>query len=138
MRVLVLGGYGQFGRRIVGALARDAGLELIVAGRDEAKAQALVDALTDARATLSAAVLDIERNFAEALAHLRPDVVVHTAGPFQQRGYGVASATLAAGAHYIDLADGRAFVEGFRAVATASAVAASSASPRVIVARSAR
>src|SRR5688572_7047666 len=98
MRVLVLSGYGQFGRRIVAALAGDADIEVVVAGRDATKAHVVVD---------------VERGIADALARVRPDVVVHTAGPFQRRGYEVARATLAADAHYIDLADGREFVEGF-------------------------
>jgi hypothetical protein len=41
--------------------------------------------------------------------------VVHTAGPFQQQGYGVARAAAGAGAHYVDLADGRRFVCDFPA-----------------------
>jgi len=34
MRVLVLGGYGFFGSRIVTLLARETGLEILIAGRD--------------------------------------------------------------------------------------------------------
>lgn len=41
-------------------------------------------------------------------------VVVHCAGPYQaQSGYSVARAAMVAGAHYVDIADGRAFVAGF-------------------------
>jgi len=36
--------------------------------------------------------------------------VIHTAGPFQGQEYGVARAAIAAGCHYVDLADGRDFV----------------------------
>ena len=39
-------------------------------------------------------------------------VVVHAAGPFQTQQYDVANACIAAGAHYMDLADGREFVLG--------------------------
>jgi len=39
--------------------------------------------------------------------------VIHTAGPFQQQSYAVAHAAAHAGAHYIDLADGRRFVCDF-------------------------
>jgi len=116
-RVLVLGGYGQFGRRIVEGLAGDAGMEIIVAGRDRERARALCESLQKtARATLHAEAIDIDHGFAAALARVRPDLVVHTAGPFQHQAHGVARATLEAGAHYIDLADGRAFVEGFEAL----------------------
>ena len=114
MRVLVLGGYGQFGRRIVDALSGDADMSVIVAGRDIARAQALCDALMPkARATLTAARIDIASDYDAALAQLRPDLVIHTAGPFQSLDYDVARATLRFGAHYVDLADGRAFVESF-------------------------
>ncbi len=43
---------------------------------------------------------------------LRADAVIHTCGPFQGQDYHVARACVEAGAHYIDLADGRAFVAG--------------------------
>lgn len=120
-RVLVLGGYGQFGSRIIEALAGDADLDLVVAGRSEARALALCERLRGtARASLSAVAVDIDskvtNTLANALARLRPQLVIHTAGPFQRRDYAVAEAALAHGVHYIDLADGRAFVEGFGAL----------------------
>jgi saccharopine dehydrogenase-like NADP-dependent oxidoreductase len=39
----------------------------------------------------------------------------HCVGPFQGQDYGVANAALAAGAHYLDLADGRQFIVEFAA-----------------------
>jgi len=51
-------------------------------------------------------------DIAAALAAARPDAVIHTAGPFQGQDYRVAEACIAAGAHYLDLADARAFVAG--------------------------
>ena len=42
-----------------------------------------------------------------------PDIVVHTAGPYQGKDYRVAEACILAGSHYIDLADGRDFVKAF-------------------------
>ena len=115
-RIVVLGGYGLFGERIVRALARDAGLELVVAGRSVTSARRLCEELAaqGAAAAVSAAALDIEADgFADALASLAPHLVIHTAGPFQQRDYAVARMALALGAHYVDLADGRDFVAGF-------------------------
>lgn len=47
-------------------------------------------------------------------------LVIHTAGPFQQQGYATALAAAAAGAHYIDLADGRRFVCDFAQSADAA------------------
>lgn len=113
MRILVLGGYGLFGSRIVQALAQDAGLCVLVAGRNRAKADALIASLTTPMAALESAAIDTQADkFAEQLIALRPDAVIDTAGPFQDRDYRVADAVLAAGAHYIDLADGRAYVAG--------------------------
>ena len=124
-RVVVLGGYGLFGERIVRTLARDAGIQLVVTGRDVLKARRLCGELaaSGAAARVSAAALDIDAaSFADELAALAPHLVVHTAGPFQQRDYAVARITLALGAHYVDLADGRDFVAGFDALdATAHA-----------------
>ncbi len=51
---------------------------------------------------------------------LRADAVIHTGGPFQQQGYHVARACIDAGAHYVDLADGRAFVPGIDALDAAA------------------
>jgi len=52
-------------------------------------------------------------DFAADLRQLSPGIVIHCAGPFQGQDYCVASAALASGAHYIDLADGRGFVGRF-------------------------
>jgi hypothetical protein len=46
------------------------------------------------------------------LHQLQPRLVVHTSGPFQEQPYHVARAAIAVGAHYLDLADARAFVAG--------------------------
>lgn len=113
-RVLVIGGYGFFGRRLVQRLSRHADFDIAIAGRSATPGEALVHSLRPkASAKLSHAVLDIEApSLADGLRRLRPDAVVHASGPFQGQGYAVAEACLAAGAHCIDLADGRAFVAG--------------------------
>ncbi len=46
------------------------------------------------------------------LKDLRPSVLIHTSGPFQDQDYGVAEACVQAGCHYVDIADGRSFVSG--------------------------
>ncbi len=113
-RVLVIGGYGFFGRRLVQRLSRIPGLHVVVAGRSQARGQSLVDELRPhAKAGLSCAALDVDApHFATALGALAPQAVVHTSGPFQSQDYRVAEACIAADAHYIDLADGREFVAG--------------------------
>ena len=94
----MLGGTGNFGARICRTLAEDADLEIVAAGRG-ATAQLRIDA--------DAPVL------ASQLKAAAPDVVIHCAGPFQGQDYRVALAALEAGAHYLDLADGRDFVARF-------------------------
>lgn len=113
MRILVLGGYGLFGSRISRTLACDSGLTIIVAGRDRARAERLVATFDAPGARIETAAIDTTAtDFGERLAALRPDLVIDTAGPFQDRDHRVAEAALAIGAHCVDLADGRAFVQG--------------------------
>ena len=59
-------------------------------------------------------VVDIDdAGFASRLKALSPGLVIHCVGPFQGQDYRVANAALAAGAHYLDLADGRQFTAEF-------------------------
>lgn len=111
MKIIVLGGYGNFGARICRALANSPAIKLVVAGRDLAKAGALAE-----ECGADAAAIDINApNLTQVLQDLGAGLVIHTAGPFQAQGYAVALAVAAAGAHYIDLADGRRFVCDFPA-----------------------
>lgn len=112
-KVLVIGGYGFFGSRLVERLARQAGLHIVVGGRSAARAHALIDRLRPAaQASLSAATLDItSSHFARELAAMAPALTIHTSGPFQAQDYRVAEACLAAGSHCVDLADAREFVQ---------------------------
>ncbi len=109
MRVVVIGGYGNFGARVCRALAGPPAMEVVAAGRHpDAGRGALADLnLQHARLDHSA------RDFPAALARLAPGLVIHCAGPFQSQDYRVALAAMAAGAHYLDLADGRQFVTRF-------------------------
>lgn len=124
-RVLVIGGYGFFGRRLVDRLAQRPGLSVIVAGRSAAQAQSLVHRLhASAQAELCATSLDAQSpSFEQTLATWAPDAVIHTCGPFQGQGYGVAQACIRQRAHYIDLADGRDFVVGISALDAAAKAA---------------
>lgn len=106
-RVLIIGGYGNFGRFITRSLAAEDGLHLIIAGRSLEKAQILAqEAGGEARS------LDINENILAELKKIAPDIVIHTSGPFQSQGYDVAEACIKCNADYIDLADGREFVTG--------------------------
>lgn len=116
-RVLVLGGYGTFGARAAERLAREGDIELILAGRSLASAEAHAALLARAaHAKITPARLDATRLDAQEIAALEPDVVINASGPYQTQGYGVARAAIEAGVHYIDLADARAFVTGISAL----------------------
>jgi NAD(P)-dependent dehydrogenase (short-subunit alcohol dehydrogenase family) len=121
-RVLVLGGYGHFGGRICRTLAAEPDIALIIAGRRLEAARAFVQTLRPvARERCECAELDYASSqFACTLAALKPDLVIHTSGPFQGAGYTVAHAAINARAHYIDLADAREFVAGIGALDTAA------------------
>src|SRR5262245_24571531 len=116
MRVLIIAAYGTSGGRLVDLLLNEKRLTLIVAGRSLAAAQAFCDARKGA-ATLEPARFD--RTDPASLAALRPDIVADAAGPFQLYGddpYATVRAALAAGAHWIDLADAIGFVTGIGAL----------------------
>lgn len=108
-KVLLLGGYGNFGSHIAHRLASDAKISLLIAGRSLEKASRFCRELRAINTPLPVA-LDITQGFAARLQELAPDIVIHTSGPFQAQGYEVATACIAQGCHYIDLADARSFV----------------------------
>jgi saccharopine dehydrogenase-like NADP-dependent oxidoreductase len=111
LKVVVLGGYGNFGARICRALSQCSNIELIIAGRDGSQAAGLAKELGGRTSPLQ---LDIsQRDFSQRLHQAGTELVIHTAGPFQQQGYAVPLAVAEANAHYIDLADGRRFVCDF-------------------------
>jgi hypothetical protein len=106
--VLVLGGYGNFGARIVAELARDPDLQIWIGGRNLEKASAFAKSIGG---NVEPIAIDHDAsNFPERVATLKPTVVIHTAGPFQGQGYNVARACIEARVHYVDIADGRDFV----------------------------
>lgn len=113
MRTVILGGYGNFGARIARRLhsrARETSIEVIAAGRHPERGHSACGF----DAGIGQARLDIwDHDFPKALTALSPDLVIHCVGPFQGQDYRVAEAALKARCHYIDLADGRAFVGGF-------------------------
>ncbi len=121
LRVAILGGYGNFGGYVARALAGDPNIELVICGRDEAKARAFAESLSTANPA-SGAVVDI-RDPADSLRAIAPDLVIHTVGPFQQQDYRVAQAVIDCGAHYCDLADARSFVCGIDSLDAAAKAA---------------
>jgi saccharopine dehydrogenase-like NADP-dependent oxidoreductase len=120
--VLVLGGYGFFGHRIAAALASTATVRVLLGGRHLGRATLAARAM--GLPPEHAVALDAhEGNLPGLLRRLQTDILIHTAGPFQDQDYAVARAAIEARCHYIDLADGRQFVAGIASL-TASAAAA--------------
>jgi hypothetical protein len=114
--VVVIGGTGHFGGRICRRLVGEPNTELVVTSRSSVSSGALADELRNLApdATVRAAALDqSSEDFEGALAALNPNIVIHTAGPYQGQDYRVAQACIQCHSHYIDLADGREFVQGF-------------------------
>jgi hypothetical protein len=121
-RILILGAYGFFGQRIAAALAREPGVDLVLAGRDAAKATALAYQL-GSRADRARALDATDPHLGAQLRKLGIRTVIHTAGPFQGQQYHVARAAIAAGSNYLDLADGRDFVCGIGSLDAAARAA---------------
>lgn len=113
-KVLVLGATGHFGKRISRRLIGEPNSELIVTSRSESKARVLANELRQPDYRVFASQLDqFSEHFERDIAGLAPDIVIHTAGPYQGQSYRVANTCISIGCHYIDLADGRSFVENF-------------------------
>lgn len=113
MKILILGGYGVFGGRLVRLLADLPMLELLIGGRNLAAAQAFCTGYVG-QSTLRPLQVD-RQQLATALQAERPDLVVDASGPFQDYGehrYGAIEACIAAGIDYLDFADAADFVFG--------------------------
>lgn len=112
--VLVLGGYGGFGRRIVAALvgmvaASGGPVRIGVVGRDPAAAVALCSELGSP--ALVPLALDAQSAAGQrALLACEPIIMIDTVGPFQGTDRVLARACAERGVHYIDLADDAAAV----------------------------
>jgi Saccharopine dehydrogenase NADP binding domain len=119
-RVLVVGGSGSFGGRLVDGLIAYSNFDVVIAGRDRARALAKAE---QCGARASILPLDTTTVTAEHLAAADAFVVVDAAGPFQGAEYRLARAAIAARMHYLDLADARGFVAGFGRLDTAARAA---------------
>ncbi|ALH82012.1 saccharopine dehydrogenase [Sphingopyxis macrogoltabida] len=126
MKILILGGYGVFGGRLTELLSDRSDIELLICGRDLARAK---DFCARYRGHPRAIPCQLDRRaIDEALVIRKPDLVVDASGPFQDYGadrYGVVEACIAAGVDYLDFADAADFVFGidrFDAAAQAAGV----------------
>nr|WP_298682810.1 SDR family oxidoreductase [uncultured Dongia sp.] len=115
--VLIIGGAGTFGARILRLLADTGQFRLLIGGRDLARAELV-------RASLPNTAVDCRRfdrndDAVTQLTALALWAVIDAAGPFQDETrtrYRIPEACIALGIHYIDLADSRSFVTGIAAL----------------------
>jgi hypothetical protein len=109
--ILILGGYGNFGKRISEALAKSK-VPIIISGRDAGKAKELCCAIENKYkgCRVSHSIFDAKTDLVRKIKELAPIVIINTVGPFQNCGYDIAKACISCGVHYIDIADARDFV----------------------------
>lgn len=105
-RIIILGGYGTYGSLIAEQLAQS-NVQVVIAGRDSVKGQKCADSLQ----------ADFVRCDASDPASLRDalsgaHLLINASGPFQAKDYSIPQACIQQQCHYIDLADGRAYVAG--------------------------
>ncbi|MBO9709923.1 MAG: DUF4166 domain-containing protein [Caulobacter sp.] len=119
--ILLVGASGVFGRRLAAMIARWPDVELVLAARTAAPLEALAAELRAGGALAQLRAARLDRTDADGLSALAPFAVVDAAGPFQGQDHAFPRAVLAAGAHYLDLADARDFAAGFEAALGAQA-----------------
>ncbi len=100
--VLVLGGTGVFGARLVQGILATTDLHVIIGSRH-------IHRLAPT-ARMTQLAIDTTTLTPHQLKSTGAFAVIDAAGPFQGRDFRVAQAAIAARLHYIDLADGRDFV----------------------------
>ncbi|MDQ0122942.1 hypothetical protein J2W17_001889 [Pseudomonas lini] len=118
LRVMVVGGYGNFGSIVCRRLIAMPGVALVIAGRDSHKTLHKVTELhaSSGRACESWCGDAMDSTFISTLQVMGIDWVIHTGGPFQGQSYAVAQGCIAAGVNYCDLSDCRTFVNGIDAL----------------------
>lgn len=115
LRILIVGGYGTFGGRLVELLEDEPRIVLLVGGRSSEKAGEYCAKRRAAKARLIPVEFDRESADPRQLATLDVAIVVDASGPFQQYGanaYRLIQHCIDNRVHYLDLADGSQFVDG--------------------------
>lgn len=113
MKIMIIGGYGVFGGRLAELLSDLESVELLICGRNLARATEFCDTYKG-RAQVKPLQLD-RKDIDNALKAECPDIVVDASGPFQDYGggcYDLVKACIAAKINYLDFADAADFVFG--------------------------
>jgi NAD(P)-dependent dehydrogenase (short-subunit alcohol dehydrogenase family) len=111
--ILIIGGAGAFGLRLTKALLATTACRVVVAGRSD-RHRSIVAALVRLYGPLRIGAATFDRADAgPAIQAPGPFCVIDAAGPFQGAEPCVAKAAIAAGCHYVDIADARDFVAAF-------------------------
>ena len=118
LRVLVIGGYGNFGSIVCRHLAMMPGVDLVISGRAPRKLQGKVNELKAQSGNVCESWCGdaMGPGFKSVLGSMNIQLVIHTGGPFQGQSYAVAESCIDAGVNYCDLSDSRAFVSGIGAL----------------------
>jgi hypothetical protein len=109
--VMILGGYGHFGLKIAEALIQ-VNIPVIIVGRSEVKLSKALYGLHQKypQAKIGGSCFDIHQDLDDKLKALKPLLIIHTCGPFQNQDYLIASICIANQVHYLDISDGREYV----------------------------
>ncbi len=109
-KILILGGYGKFGSYIIRNIIHLHNIQVIVNGRSEKKCRDFIQSLASFHNLPLFSAFDINQNINLYLKAIKPDLVVHTAGPFDGQDYHIAKSCIEHDINYIDLSDGREWV----------------------------
>jgi hypothetical protein len=115
VRLLIIGGYGIFGGRLVTLLEGDDRLTILVAGRSVARASDFIRGKGAVKANVLPLAFDRDGDVAAQVGAAACDILIDASGPFQGYGperYRVVEACLRHRVHYLDRADGADFVVG--------------------------
>lgn len=113
--LLIVGGYGTFGGRLVELLEGEKSLTILVSGRSLSKAELYCKGRSATKAKLVATQFDRNGDLVQQLSPLKPDILIDASGPFQdygEEGYKLIEACIHRKINYLDLADGAVFVNG--------------------------
>jgi len=106
-KIVVIGGYGTFGSLISEQLRNSA--NVMIAGRDQMRGQKFADSIGADFVLCNA---KDKRSLRNAISGAL--IVINASGPFLPNDYSIPHTCIEENCHYIDLADNREYVKGFK------------------------